>query len=219
VLSYLRKPSCPDWQAGRPRPTQLAPFAAFIESWIGRGGTSAAALHAELAGLGCPVGYDAVRRYLARRIGSAGRPGPRGHSPKAPAPRRPPSARKLSFEFIRRPGDRTPEEQARLERLRGAGEALRLGLDLAAALAAMLRRAGAMTLADWLAAAEGSGCPELRSFAQGLRQDEAAVAAALSEAWSNGPVEGQVNRLKTIKRQMYGRASFELLRARARRAG
>ena len=48
-------------------------------------------------------------------------------------------------------------------------------------------------------------------FAQSLRQDEAAVAAALDEKWSNGPVEGQVNRLKAIKRQMYGRAGFQLL--------
>jgi transposase len=59
----------------------------------------------------------------------------------------------------------------------------------------------------------------LNGFAQGIRQDEAAVAAAMSEPWSNGPVEGQVNRLKTVKRQMYGRAGFKLLRARVLYAG
>ena len=52
-----------------------------------------------------------------------------------------------------------------------------------------------------------------------LRQDEAAVSAALTEPWSNGPVEGQVKRLKTIKRQRYGRAGFQLLRARVRKVG
>jgi transposase len=57
-------------------------------------------------------------------------------------------------------------------------------------------------------------CPELRRFAEGIRPDETAVFKALTERWSNGPVEGHVNRLKTIKRQMYGRAGFELLRAR-----
>jgi transposase len=62
-----------------------------------------------------------------------------------------------------------------------------------------VRKAGGGSLADWLVAAEGSGCAEMRSFAAGLRQDEA-VAAALTERWSNGPVEGQVNRLKVIKR-------------------
>nr|MBA2734414.1 transposase [Acidobacteriota bacterium] len=50
--------------------------------------------------------------------------------------------------------------------------------------------------------------------AQGLLADEAAVRNALSSVWSNGQVEGQVNRLKMIKRQMYGRAKFDLLRAR-----
>jgi len=66
--------------------------------------------------------------------------------------------------------------------------------------------------------AEGVGrIADLDAVAAGLRQDEVAVTGALTEAWSNGPVEGQVNRLKTIKRQMYGRAGFDLLRARVRR--
>jgi transposase len=58
---------------------------------------------------------------------------------------------------------------------------------------------------------------EQMSFADGIRQDQAAVQAAITEPWSNGPVEGQVNRLKVIKRSMYGRAGFALLRARIRR--
>jgi transposase len=72
----------------------------------------------------------------------------------------------------------------------------------------------AQTLLAWLGTAEASACPEMRGFARGLRQDAAAVQAAMTEPWSNGPVEGQVNRLKMIKRQMYGRAGFTLLRAR-----
>ena len=54
----------------------------------------------------------------------------------------------------------------------------------------------------------------IHRFASGLRRDEAAIAAAVSSSWSNGQVEGQVHRLKLIKRQMYGRASFQLLRRR-----
>ena len=54
----------------------------------------------------------------------------------------------------------------------------------------------------------------LASFARGLRKDHAAVAAALREPWSNGQTEGQINRLKTLKRAMYGRAGAELLKAR-----
>ena len=54
----------------------------------------------------------------------------------------------------------------------------------------------------------------LSSFARGLRSDQAAVAAALQKPWSNGQTEGQINRLKTLKRQMYGRANIDLLKAR-----
>ncbi len=67
---------------------------------------------------------------------------------------------------------------------------------------------------DWLLSVEASGIEDLQQWADGLLADEAAVRNALSSEWSNGQVEGQVNRLKTIKRQMYGRAKFDLLRAR-----
>jgi transposase len=61
--------------------------------------------------------------------------------------------------------------------------------------------------------------PELRTFARGLRQDEAAVRAGIELPRSNGPVEGHVDRLKVIKRSMDGRARFDLLRARVLAAG
>jgi transposase len=69
-------------------------------------------------------------------------------------------------------------------------------------------------LSAWVETAEQCPIAELRTFAVGIRQEYQAVAASLEYPWSNGPVEGQVNRLKTIKRQMYGRANFDLLRAR-----
>ncbi|MGA8508714.1 MAG: transposase [Candidatus Sulfotelmatobacter sp.] len=70
------------------------------------------------------------------------------------------------------------------------------------------------TLARWMKKAVGSGIYGMKRFVRKLNQDLAAVKNALSEGWSNGPVEGHINRLKTLKRQMYGRAGFELLRAR-----
>lgn len=88
------------------------------------------------------------------------------------------------------------------------------GLALASERAEMIRQESKLPLTEWLAKAERSSVAELRSLATSLRLDEAAVAAALTERWSNGPVEGHVNRLKMIKRQMYGRAGFRLLRAR-----
>ena len=78
----------------------------------------------------------------------------------------------------------------------------------------MVREHTVDALADWIARAAASCVAELGSFANGLQRDLAAVTAGLSLAWSNGQVEGQINRLKLIKRTMYGRASFDLLRKR-----
>lgn len=75
----------------------------------------------------------------------------------------------------------------------------------------MVRKSRADRLASWLAKAE---CSLLSAFARGLRKDEVAVSAALTEPWSNGQTEGQINRLKLLKRQMYGRAGIALLKAR-----
>ena len=69
-------------------------------------------------------------------------------------------------------------------------------------------------LTPWLEQAEHSGVPELRGFARSLRLDGAAIRAMLRLPWSNGPTEGLINRLKTLKRQMYGRASWPLLKRR-----
>jgi transposase len=218
VIRYLRSGRCPDWNPGRKRPTGVDAFAAHVDTWIGSGCRNAADCYRELAMLGFGGSYDAVRRYVARRLGSTGRPGPRIGPLSVPVPP-PPSARKLSFEFIRRSAERKAEEQARLDRLCGCATTLREGLDLAEEFTEMVRKRSQQSLASWLEKAELSTCPELRRFAVGLRQDQSAVAAALTERWSNGPVEGSVNRLKAIKRQMYGRAGWKLLRARVRHAG
>jgi hypothetical protein len=200
----------------------MDPHRALVEDWTGGGGRNTAELHRLLGAKGAIVTYDAVRRYVNRKVGSAGKPGPRTEMAQAPMPRVP-SARKLSFQFVRPPKPKTEQEPevpggARepelLDRLRADIPNLGTALDVASELVAMIRKQVTCPLSDWLTKAEASGVSELRAFAQGLREDEAAVSAALCEKWSNGPVEGQVNRLKTIKRQMYGRAGWRLLRAR-----
>lgn len=69
-------------------------------------------------------------------------------------------------------------------------------------------------LEEWFEQVEESNLVEFKNFAKGLREDYAAVRAAMTYEWSNGMTEGHINRLKLIKRQMYGRARFDLLRAR-----
>jgi hypothetical protein len=66
----------------------------------------------------------------------------------------------------------------------------------------------------WIKEAEAAGIEAMTRFVRQLKKDRAAVENAVEQVWSNGPVEGHINRLKTLKRQMYGRADFELLRAR-----
>ena len=85
---------------------------------------------------------------------------------------------------------------------------------LALQFRAMLRRRRTGRLAQWIATVTSPGFSFLAQLARTLRRDLGAVELAIETPWNNGPIEGQINRLKVIKRQMYGRAGFELLRAR-----
>ncbi len=85
---------------------------------------------------------------------------------------------------------------------------------LAQEFAAMVRERSGSKLDGWLERASASGIPTVRNFAASLHQDYAAVQAAVSLPWSNGPTEGNINRLKMLKRPMYGRAKVDLLRQR-----
>jgi transposase len=78
----------------------------------------------------------------------------------------------------------------------------------------ILRVGKVPTLHQWMARATATEIDALQRFVRKLRQDLSAVEGAVTERWSNGPVEGHINRLKTLRRQMYGRAGVELLRAR-----
>ena len=70
------------------------------------------------------------------------------------------------------------------------------------------------SLKRWIKKADAAGVAAISKFIQQLKRDREAVENAVAYSWSNGPVEGHINRLKTVKRQMYGRAGFELLRSR-----
>ncbi len=213
VRRYLRRTTCPELEAGRPTRSGLDRYRKEIDRRITEGCTNAAELHRDLAAQGCRLSYSSVRRYVTKRLVTAGKSRVRVNAARPPAPPQP-SAKQLSFNWVRRPEDREAEEQARLDAIRSQSAELSAALDLADEFAALNRKQSPGTLSDWLAKTESSACPELRRFAEGIRRDEAAVHAAVRGPWSNGPVEGHVNRLKTIKRLMYGRAGFVLLRAR-----
>ena len=106
------------------------------------------------------------------------------------------------------------QQKAFVEHLYQEAPVLKEASDLAQAFARLMKKREGSELDAWLDKARQSNCHELRLFAKGLRQDLAAVRNAVTSEWSNGQTEGQVNRLKMLKRQMYGRANFDLLQAR-----
>lgn len=211
VARYLQAESFPERKSSSPR--VQAKYREFVDRRLNEGCRNAAALHRELIAEGQDVSYHAVRRYVRRRLTAMGRGSVSGLSASKPEPRIP-SAKQLSFMIIRKPEERDDEEQSRVDALSNLDVAMSRALELFMQFAAMIRGVLDFSLADWLTTADASDCAEIQGFARTLRQDEEAVQAAMRESWSNGPVEGQVNRLKTIKRQMYGRAGFDLLRAR-----
>jgi transposase len=218
VLRYRRLEACPDWRPGRTGPSSAAAFAGFIADWVAAGNRNTAELHRTLKAKGFTGGYDVARRCVNRLIGSSGRPGRRQASATPPpAEPTPPSPRRLSFR-VANPKPDTHSTRV-LGELRARNTTAHAALGLAEELMAMIRRTTATPLAWWVERALASGDRDLANLARSLASDAAAVQAALTEWWSNGQVEGQVGRLKAIKRSMYGRAGMKLLRARVRHKG
>ena len=108
----------------------------------------------------------------------------------------------------------TTEQQRYVHELTKASLPIRAAQELAVEFGRVLRTHDMPALEPWLVRAETSDLTEFRDFAAGLRRDGAAIRAAIEHARSNGQTEGQVNKLKMLKRQMYGRASVPLLRQR-----
>jgi transposase len=126
-----------------------------------------------------------------------------------------PSGRRVSWLLLTEETDLEPTERSFRDRLLERSAPLRSAAALARKFRGLVRQRRAEGWDEWLARAMApTGVPEIRSFAEGLQRDEGAVRAALQQEWSNGQVEGQVNRLKLVKRQMFGRANFDLLRQR-----
>jgi transposase len=124
-----------------------------------------------------------------------------------------PTILEMVWVLIKEPAQLTLEEKSALTWMQQDPSVKTLST-LIQQFTAMFRERRAEALDNWLEACRKSGIVSLSTFARGLQNDYAAVRAALENEWSNGQVEGQVNRLKFIKRQMYGRANFDLLRKR-----
>jgi transposase len=133
-----------------------------------------------------------------------------------PATRPPaPKNREVTTLVLSHPDGASEADRTLLKELRDRCAELDTACLLITRFAEMLTtRSGQDKLEQWISDAENGPLPELRGFTTGLRKDFAAVLAGLSLPWSSGPVEGHVNRIKMLKRQMFGRAKPDLLRKR-----
>ena len=124
------------------------------------------------------------------------------------------SAKKATWLFIRRFKDLKEEEREELATIRQASETAETIYQLVQEFLQMVRKLEGERLETWLTAVAASHIEDLQRFANGLERDKAAVLMGLTHFHNNGQTEGQVTRMKLIKRMMYGRAGFALLRQR-----
>ena len=184
-----------------------------VDAWTGHlhrrwheGERNATALFREIRQLGYPGGELAVQRYLHRfRRG-------RGHAPH-PGPK-PPSVRQVTGWIMTHPDHLDKRDATKLRGIRDRDSDLEQLTAHVRAFAAMMTGRHGDRLDTWITDAEHSTLAPLAAFARNLRRDLDAVRHGLSLPYSSGPVEGNNNRIKMLKRQMFGRASLDLLRKR-----
>lgn len=221
----LGRPTVQRWLTARQPPRRLGritaskaePWADYLRTRWQAGCHSPRQLWHEICAQGYTGSEPSVWRWLLRLRESEAEGGPILDSRPRLAPIMQTyslSSRQAAWILVRPPEERKPDEQVWLGQMQAALALVTTAHALAQQFVTMAKAKRKSELDIWLQAAEDSGVRELRNFATGLRADYPAVAAGLSSKWSNGPTEGHVNRLKLIKRTMYGRANFDLLRLR-----
>jgi transposase len=221
VSRYLKGTGFPE-RAPYPRlESKLDPYNAYLSERWAAGETNGRRLWQELQSQGFTGSLMTVMRWAGRQQRLVPPPPTsrrgrnqqaRGQQPEqAVAPLR---TRRVAWWLLRRPDTLSIGHQAVLARMEQASPAFGQLYQLTVQFTEMLRKRQVEQLRPWLDAAQASDLRELKSLAEGMERDEAAIEAALRLPYSSGPVEGNINRLKLIKRSSYGRAGFDLLRLR-----
>ncbi|MBG0569360.1 ISL3 family transposase [Actinoplanes sp. NEAU-A11] len=187
------------------RPSMLDEHADYLRQRLTSGVTNAVTLFAEIRERGYRGSATTLRAYLRPLRATVGRP---------PAPRRPPKTRKLTSWLLTHPDRLTDHDRDQLARARADCPHLDSLATHISTFAEILTSRQGQRLNGWITAVEADDQPDLQSFTAGLRRDHDAVVNGLTMPYSSGVVEGHVNRIKMIKRQMYGRANLDLLRKR-----
>ena len=217
VYRYKDLEEPPPRQSYSTRASVLDPYVPYLLKRWGEGCRDGKRLLREIRARG----YSNSERTFIRFTGEPRRAEAAGKPPSsAPRARKgsvaglSPTAKNVAALFMRREEKLSEEQKAYLGRLCEADGALAEARRLTQDFAGMVRGLEGERLDGWLAEAGASEASVMKRFAAGLKKDLPAVRAGLTEPWSNGRVEGFVNKLKLVKRQSYGRAGFDLLRAR-----
>ncbi|AXQ96242.1 transposase (plasmid) [Cereibacter sphaeroides] len=187
----------------RVRQHSLEPWLPWLDAEWTAGCRNGAELWRRMQAAGFRGSLRVVTEWATRRR--------RAEASRAELPARCPAARTIARAMTLRRHDLARDEALMVAAIEAKVPELATAAALLDRFQRMVRKRSADHLAEWLDAAATS---PLASFARGLMADQAAVLAALREPWSNGQTEGQINRLKMLKRQMFGRAGLVLLKAR-----
>ena len=216
VNRYLSRNRSPEPKRRKAQPSQLDPYLPYLLQRWDEGCHKVVQLWREISAQGYAHGRGLVHEYIARlrqgeRPLQMGRESTRAERPAAPVCYPP---RQAVWLLLRQPQELNAVEQRDLAAMQSRCPTIVTVYRLAQGFTDMVRKRQVERLDEWLGAARESGLGELHSFAQGIERDKDAVVAGLTVSWSSGQVEGQVNRLKLVKRTMYGRAKLDLLRLR-----
>jgi transposase len=212
VRRFLRAGRFPERSAPHRQPPRVNTFHDRLQQRWNEGCHNATQLWREIQGRG----YSGSRSMVAKLVSEFRTSGTKYFRQRAVQPEvktRDLSPRQAAMLMARRPEDLSTDQQRTLAKLETSPEIATMH-DLVREFRALLRGRREEDLPKWTDHAIASGLPEMKRFAETLLRDQSAILAAIRLPWSNGQVEGQVHRLKLIKRQMYGRAGFLLLKRR-----
>lgn len=213
VRRFLRAGRFPERSAPHRRPPRVNAFRDYLQQRWNEGCHNATQLWGEIQGRG----YAGSRSMVAKLVAEFRTSGTKYFRQPAVQPElkhRDLSPRQAAMLMARRPEDLNADQQRTLAKLTEASPEIATMHDLVGEFRALLRGGREEDLPKWTDHAIASGLPEMKRFGETLQRDQSAILAAIRLPWSNGQVEGQVHRLKLIKRQMYNRAGFLLLKRR-----